>query len=263
MRFALRNEYIVVSLTTTPYRVYPMRQVIEFVLAEKVPLKAIYVNLPYVFKRNNMPYPVPQYLTDNPRLTILRPKDYGPGTKLLGALEQAKLPANAIIITVDDDITYPKNILLHLAYKAKQNPDHAIGLSGMRPHYNRKGQIITDSLRGIGLKAIKENNALVPILEGFAGIAYRPRFFDKSVFEIENAPRECRNSDDIFFSFYLAKNNVPRQVLRSKYMFLEMVSWNEMVGFNHDALHQLSPTPAERHRACVAYLKETYPGVDF
>ncbi|HSX21138.1 MAG TPA: hypothetical protein VLG38_08475 [Gammaproteobacteria bacterium] len=263
MRFSLRNEHIVVSLTTTPYRVHSMRAVINFILAENIPLKALYVNIPYVFKRDNIEYVIPEYLLNDKRITVLRPNDYGPGTKLLGTLEQAKLPPDAILITVDDDIIYPKNILLYLAYKAKRNPNYAIGLSGMNPHYNRKGQIITDSLYGIGLKAVKRNNAFVAILEGFGSIAYRPKFFDASIFALENAPRECRNSDDLYISFYLAKRNVPRQVLRNKYMHLEKIGWNPGVGLNKDALHQLTPSPAERHRACVAFMKAQDPDVPF
>lgn len=263
MRIAVRNEYIVVSLTTTPYRINQMRPVIDFILQEKLPLKTVYVNIPYIFKRDNLEYKIPEWLENNDRITILRTKDYGPGTKLLGTLEQAQLPPNAIIITLDDDIKYPKNILLYLAYKAKSNPEVAAGLSGMNPHYNKQGVIITDSLTGIGLKFDKRPNASVAILEGFAGIAYRRHFFDNSIFALEDAPRECRNSDDLFISFYLAKQGIVRQVLRNKYMSLERVKWNEAVGFNKDALHQLSPTPAERHRACVVFMKSQDPNVKF
>lgn len=263
MRFALRNEHIVVSLTTTPYRISSMREVIDFVLAEEIPLKTVYVNIPHLFKRDNLAYVIPSWLQNYPKVTILRTEDYGPGTKILGTLAQAHLPPKTIIITVDDDIKYPKNILLHLAYQAKKNPQHAVGFSGMMPHYNKRGQIITDSLSGIGLKANKQNGAHVSILEGFAGIAYRPEFFKPSVFEIEDAPRECKNSDDVFLSYHLAMNNIPRQVIRNKYMNLEKIAWNPSVGLNQDALHQLHPKPAERHRICVAYLKEKYPGVNF
>ncbi len=263
MRIALRNESIVISLTTTPYRINSMREVLDFVTAEKVPLKAIYVNIPYVFKRDNLEYKVPEWLKVYPNVTILRPDDYGPGTKLLGTLALASLPTDTIVITVDDDIKYPKNMLLYLAYYAMKNPHAAVGFSGMKPHYNKQGQIITDSPSGVGLKAIKQNGAHVPILEGFAGIAYRATFFKPSVFEISEAPRECRNSDDVFLSYHLAMNNIPRQVIRTKNMNLEKITWNPQVGLNQDALHQLHPHPAERHRICVAYLKERYPGVEF
>lgn len=262
MRFALRNEYIVVSLTTTPYRIYQSRPVIDFILAEKVPLKAIYLNVPHRFKRDNLEYKIPQWLQDNKRVTILRTEDYGPATKLLGSLEQAKLPANAIIITVDDDVVYPKNLLLYLAYRAHKSPDKAIGLSGMNPHYNKHGQIITDG-PGIGLKANFTNDASVAILEGFGGIAYRRKFFDNSIFEIVNAPRECVNSDDLYLSFYLAKHNIERKVLRDPNMSLDYITWNQIVGFDVDALHRLSPTPAKRHRTCIAYMKQQDPKVIF
>ncbi len=261
---SLKNEHIVVSLTTTPYRINSMQTVIDFILSEKIPLKNIYINIPYIFMRDNIEYNIPDWLQNKEqRLKILRTKDYGPGTKLLGTLEQATIPDNAIIITLDDDIRYPRNILLYLAYKASKNPSYAIGLSGMRPHYNKQGRIITDSPSGVGLKAIKKHNSFVPILEGFAGVAYRKHFFDDSIFSLTDAPRECRNSDDIYISFYLARKQIPKQLLRSKYMQLDKVAWNPVVGLSQDALHQLSPPPAERHRICVDYLKDRYPNVDF
>lgn len=263
MRFKLRNEYIVVSLTTTPHRINEIKPVLDFVLNENLPLKSLYLNVPYVFKRDNTPYVIPDWLQNDPRITILRPKDYGPGTKLLGTLEQAQLPPNAIIITVDDDITYPKNALLYLAYRAKQRSNYAVGFSGMNPHYNKQGLIVIDSLFGIGLKTVARDNAYVAVLEGFGGIAYRRKFFDDTIFAIEQAPRECRNSDDVYISYYLAKQGIPRQVLRTKHMYMEKIKWNEEVGFKADALHQLSPRPAERHRACVQFLKAQDPDVPF
>lgn len=262
MRYALRNEHIVVSLTTTPYRIYQMRPVIDFILAEKVPLQAVYVNVPHIFKRDGIEYRIPSWLQDNNKITILRTNDYGPATKLLGSLEQAKIPANAIIITVDDDVNYPKNLLLYLAYRAHRNPDKAIGISGMNPQYNKRGQIITDG-SGVGLKANFVDNASVAILEGFGGIAYRRKFFDNTIFDVASAPRECINSDDLYVSFYLAKHNIDRKVLRDKNMSLDHIVWNQVVGFDVDALHRLSPSPAERHKICVAHMKQQDPNVIF
>lgn len=263
MRWSIRNEYIVVSFTTTPYRIDKIKPVLDFLFAENIPLKNIYINIPHTFKRDNIPYVIPAWLQQETRVNILRTQDYGPGTKLLGTLEQTNLPNNAIIITVDDDVQYPKNMLLYLAYKAKQNPSFAVGFSGMNPHYNKHGQIITDSPGGIGLKSDLHDKAFVSILEGFAGIAYRREFFDDKIFNIQNAPRECINSDDLYLSFYLAEKGIPRQVVRTKAMSLDRISWNPEVGLKEDALHQLSPRPAERHRACVAYMKDQNPNVIF
>lgn len=263
IRYALRDEHIVVSLTTTPHRINAIKPVIDFLLKEDVPLQAIYLNIPHVFKRDNLKYEIPAWLENHPRVTILRTNDYGPGTKLLGTLEQTTLPEKAIIITVDDDNTYPKNLLLHLAYRAKQHANYAIGYSGMNPHYNSKHKVIVDSLLSIGLKPDKRDQAFVAVLEGFAGVAYRKYFFDNSIFEIENAPRECRNSDDVYISFYLARRGIPRQVVRTKYMQFEKVAWNPEVGFNEDALHKLSPHPAKRHRACIEFMQDQNPYVRF
>ena len=132
----------------------------------------------------------------------------------------------------------------------------------MNPHYDDHHQIVTSG-PGVGLKADFNNNATVAILEGFGGIAYRRKFFDNTIFEILHAPRECINSDDVYLSFYLAQHNIERKVLRETNMSLDYIVWDQVVGFNVDALHKLSPTPAERHKICIAYLQQKYPNVNF
>lgn len=102
--------------------------------------------MPYVFKRKNVPYTIPTWLEKKQVITILRSKDYGPATKLLGTLAIFDLPSDTIIITVDDDVYYPDNLILQLAYKAKQNPNRAMKVLWVpNPDYDNNGNIPYDS----------------------------------------------------------------------------------------------------------------------
>ncbi len=246
MRYALKDEYIVVSLSTTPHRIDKIGPTLDTLLRQNAPIKAIYLNIPYIFKRNNTMYKIPDWLLRIPNITILRSKDYGPATKLLGTLANADLPANAIIITVDDDVYYPKNLVLQLAYKAMQQPGRAIGIIGANP----------DPESELGITKIKQNDALVSILQGYAGVAYRKHFFNNSVFEIVETIADCINSDDIYLSHYLERHSIPRQVLSNNYINSCDIRWQTDIGTDNNSLHMLTPKPSEKHKNCLSFLLE-------
>jgi hypothetical protein len=246
MRYELKDEYIVVSLSTTPHRIDKISPTLNTILAQTAPIKAIYLNIPYVFKRENTAYQIPESLLSNQKIKILRSDDYGPATKLLGTLANTDLPANAIIITLDDDVYYPANLVLHLAFKAKQHPERAIGIIGANP----------DPDAELGITKIHQNDALVSILQGYAGVAYRRHFFDNSVFGILNTTAECINSDDIYLSHYLARHGIQRQVLSNRYINACDILWQTGIGTDDNSLHNLIPRPAEKHKSCMSFLSE-------
>lgn len=262
MAFKLRKEKIVVSFSTTPHRINEIEATVKTILQQNIKVDAIYITVPYVFLRDNTPYVIPEWLQKNTKIKILRSEqDYGPATKLLGVLKQVQLDPNTIIITVDDDINYPRNTFLQLAYKAQQNPNAAIGLSGVKPNYDQYGVLIANNIGGF--TTLKSDNSKPTILQGFGGIAYRRSFFGADIFEIVNYPRECINSDDVYFSFYLAKNNIDRILLNNRFIDKLKIDYDNEVGLRNDALHKLIPTPSDKHRVCIAYLKGLNPNVNF
>jgi hypothetical protein len=261
LRQQLRKEYIVVTLSTTPHRIAKIAPFLESILRQNITIQHIYLNIPHIFKRDNLTYQIPAWLTANDRITILRTTDYGPATKLLGLLEQVTLPRDAIIITLDDDIYYPKNYVMHLAAKASQHPNTAVGMAGAEPYYDLHGLI--DIHSEIGLIKKYKHTESATILEGFAGVAYRTYFFDADIFEINNFPEECVQSDDIYFSFYLARKNIMRLTAANKYASVaHLKNYYNPVGMGTDALHNLVQ-PAIKHRACIAFLKNKFSNVTF
>ncbi len=260
MRWRLLGQPIVVSFTTTPTRLNKIQPTVKTILKQNLNVDAIYLNVPYFSKRDNAPYTIPDWLRDEKKITILRTQDYGPGTKLLGLLEQTDLKPNTIIITVDDDVFYPNNLFLQLAYKAMQNPNYAVGISGVDPDYDSQGLISTKSQMGTIERY--DQQGFVSILQGYGGIAYRRSFFKEDIFDLDQMPI-CRNTDDMFFSFYLAKNAHPRLMLRNDYINIYPILWYNSIGTDTDALHKQTPKPAFKNRDCVAALKAQNPGVVF
>jgi hypothetical protein len=78
---------------------------------------------------------IPDWIANDPAITVFRPKkDYGPATKLFGALEYIKTrPEITRIITVDDDIEfiYADHIERITSLHAKR-PDEVLTFSGLR-----------------------------------------------------------------------------------------------------------------------------------
>lgn len=254
MRFRLRDQHIVLALTTTPYRINKTALTLATLVSQNIRLDTIYLSIPHKFARDGSDYVIPEWLSNDKRFTILRTEDYGPGTKLLGLLEQVKLPPKTIIVTVDDDVFYPKNLALQLAYQSMLNPNYAIGISGVDPEYDQDNAIATTS--PMGLIKRYERDGMVTILQGYGGIAYRAEFFDPSIFELLKNSPECRYVDDIYFASYLARRGIKRRMLKNQFIDVYEIQWFHRLGTGDDALHKQIPKPAFKHRACVERLQQ-------
>jgi hypothetical protein len=101
------------SMTTIPSRFANVHKTIDSLLNQFFPPKQIILNIPkqYGFRFDNKS--IPQWDIDalqrkyGAKLRIhMMEKDYGPGSKLLGALECEDISDDAYIILVDDDMLY-------------------------------------------------------------------------------------------------------------------------------------------------------------
>lgn len=88
---------------------------------------------------------------------------------------------------------------------------------------------------------------------------HRRSFFNDDIYEILNSPRECINSDDVYLSYYLARYNIDRIVLNNRFIDKLKIDYDNEVGLRADALHQLIPTPSDKHRACIGFFKNPSP----
>lgn len=128
--------------------------------------------------------------------------DHGPVTKLWPAIDAALAPDD-LIVTVDDDIVYAPNWLALIAAAAEQYPSDAIGFSGWNVASFLAGRNAYDFM-----SAPQER---VDVLEGWAGVAYRRRFFDGVA--ILNPPPAFQFVDDVWISSRLAKKGINRRLI--------------------------------------------------
>ena len=114
---------------------------------------------------------------------------------------------NNLIVTVDDDVIYPKNLLAvlmetHLTY----------------PHSIVANRVRLMELEGANFKPyrgwkINEVGAQNPsknlFSTGVGGVLYQPQFFPKSFFDIEGIKQTNCSADDIWLKAGQVVNNIP------------------------------------------------------
>jgi len=214
---------IVATLTTLPDRYSLLAKTVVSLDNQKRPFDAIYLTMPKVCKRLGTEYPpLPKEISAI--VTVVKVKqDYGPITKLLGGLYRETDP-NTVIVTVDDDVVYPPDLVEKIEEISTSLPNGApfaigaagytlsAGLSRAVCYYNRNGFFQTFISPKIPLSGYD-----VDILYGFSGIAYRRGFFPekKALYDDLLSYTEDRDvfaNDDILISAYLAKRGIRRRV---------------------------------------------------
>ena len=114
------NIDIYISLTTIPPRFLSdeFELLLINLINQSIKPTKIFVSLPikymrnFLYDRNKVEEKI-KYITKKYNLIeFLRPKDYGPATKLLGLIELKKLNDDDIIIVLDDDIHYSNNLVM-------------------------------------------------------------------------------------------------------------------------------------------------------
>lgn len=206
---------IVFSLTTMPHQVANLGETIESLLAQDIPADAIYLSLPYVSRRSGQPYLIPdwmykRYLENNKTtVRVLRSDDFGPLTKLVPALETENDP-DTLIVTVDSDKIYPKDLLTHLVKHAQRSPDVAFGVCGWGFYWMSEPAGVVPlyvpwSMRG-------EYGRETDVLQACCGNAYRRRFF-ADLPKLKDPHPKCFTTDDLWIAGYLATVSHVKRVL--------------------------------------------------
>jgi len=185
----------VISMTTLPKRLPHIGPVIDSILKFNPDIDKLYICLPYGdVNKKHIP-------SDTEKLKVIRCKDYGPITKILGVLEYETDP-NTLILTLDDDTLIKKNVTKILKHKSKLYPNAALSFSGWcYGIFPVKYQIVLDNTR----------DAKVDWIQGVHGILYQRKFMDLDEilnFEL-NHPLLFKN-DDHRIAAYLESKHIDR-----------------------------------------------------
>lgn len=211
---------VVASLTTMPDRYFKIVKTLQTLNDQTYKLDAIYLGLPYKSRRLGIEYgEVPDEIKK--LCTIVRCEDYGPITKIVAGIIKEDDP-NTVIITFDDDMIYPNNMVESLIKHHKKYPDSAIGSSGMLLKYSCPMCAITPNENNFFYRIPKFpvpiKGRRVDSIYGYPGALYVRKFFpSNSLLEgkflnyalIDN---NMLMNDDIVISGYLSLHNIERRI---------------------------------------------------
>ncbi|MFY0606651.1 MAG: hypothetical protein JXR10_08045 [Cyclobacteriaceae bacterium] len=223
------NSNIYVSLTTTPDRIGKIKDTLNSLLDQNTQAQAIILNLPRVSLKG-VEYSIPSFLKNNTNVTInWIPEDLGPASKSLPTLRNPDIPSDALIVVLDDDQVYPKNLLELYLQSSQLYPDHALTICGWKvpkslQHQEKK------ILRGAGLKLAEpkaniSEDSQVEVLQGASSYAIKKSFFDNQIFDFSVAPINAMFADDIWLSGHLAKRKVPRKLIKGSFSYCRILAY--------------------------------------
>jgi hypothetical protein len=254
----LQQHRVYLSLTTTPSRAQYLPMTLAALDLEHV--TQVFLVIPKRFGRNGMPYTLPPGLsTMFPKLKILFiEQDLGPISKLLPTLaylQQHDPDLDNIILTIDDDVLYPRGLVHELIYQLSHH-DAVVG--GMTDNNLTKGlpwhEQLTWLSRNIIWKdwGLRQRNLVV----GFGGVGYKLKFLDYALLQqLSQGHRSCYLADDLVISYALHLKAIPRLRVTNQYLNPYLILPLEY-GSQADALHKLNDTQ-QRYHTCSNYLVQS------
>lgn len=206
---------LIVSLTTIPSRLNLVHFSVESILAQTVLPEKIVL---YITSNiNEYDLPVNLKNLEGRGLDIKFIDDVGPHTKLIYALKDF---GGKSIVTVDDDVIYPINMLQSLYEQHKKFPKAIIANWARELSFDsfgevngiRSGRLLTPILLENEIEQAKKFEP-TPNLLGFpygtGGVLYPAGSLHKKVFDIQAFKRLCPKEDDIWFKAMSILNKTP------------------------------------------------------
>ena len=210
-----KDKNIIIHLTTIPSRLKSIGCVITSLVNQSVKADKIILSLPKESKREKIKYEVDTIIENflKKRNIIINycKNDYGPATKLLGFLETYKYDTNDIIIIVDDDKKYDKDLIKNFLDGWDRNKKCVL---------MRKGVDLFDNLEQKVIRGCDINkDYLIKNLLGTGGVMYDSEILNKDIFNFyeeiyEKLGDAIFYNDDIFFSLYLEMKNIKQYVIQ-------------------------------------------------
>ena len=218
--FKSTSVRVVFSLTTMPNNVVHLRGTLDSLVAQTFRADEIFVAIPRMSARTGVNYTIPVWLDEYKKhgvTTLSLPVDFGPATKLIGALEREKSPS-PIVITFDDDKIYAPHIAQKLVWLNTHHPGIAFGACGyaLMP-VDSAWEVIAVYV----LWFMRGRGRYVDVLQGVCGNVYRVGFFHgeepqtgkKRLQHLMQPPTPCFTTDDIWIAGHLAMRGIPRVLL--------------------------------------------------
>ena len=227
---------------------------------------AVLLCVPHVFRRTGETYTIPDWVAS--LATVVRTDDYGPATKVLGAL-QAEQDPDTRIIYVDDDALYHPQLVASLSKLSALYPDAALGYSGMSMDMTKTCECALMTLylleRAVTNSAPGQTVCWpVPGLEGRWGVIVRRGLLDTQLFMLKDAPMPLFLADDLVLGAYFASRGIPRYYVINAEIGHDTVVTATDYDSTHDSLHKGASghghgTNVSNYVACILVHAQAYP----
>lgn len=195
------DSQIIVSLTTHGKRIYDVHATIESIMQGSVKPNKIVLWISEDYRNTILPLTLQKQ--KNRGLEIKYCKDIRSYTKLIYAL---KMYPDASIVTIDDDIIYPHDLLEHLVNAHTESPD-CICANWIREYPRNLGENYMSILKWKQLFDATEISERY-FFEGFAGVLYPPYSLDLEVFNERVFMDICKYADDVWFNAMALKAGI-------------------------------------------------------
>ena len=195
------DSQIIVSLTTHGKRIYDVHATIESILQGSVKPNKIILWISEDYRNTILPLTLQKQQKRG--LEIKYCKDIRSYTKLIYAL---KMYPDASIVTIDDDIIYPHDLLEHLVNAHTESPD-CICANWIREYPRNLGENYMSILKWKQIFDATEISERY-FFEGFGGVLYPPYSLDSEVFNEKVFLDICKYADDVWFNAMALKTGI-------------------------------------------------------
>lgn len=214
---------VVATYTTLPGREYTLEESIKSLLAQKRKLDVIYITIPKEAIRLGVCYTEPSDFLKKNCVIVTPDQDYGPITKIYGALMREKDPKTCIL-SCDDDVIFPPEFVSTLMGKRKKYPRSAI--CGTGAMFGRGLWFLSivssikpfDGWKGFTGFRVGKNGRPIDIAFGVGGVLYnrgmfppREELYDK-LWKYSIGDKDIFHNDDVLISGYLSGKNIERRL---------------------------------------------------
>lgn len=242
------NQQVIVSLTSFPAAIPYAAGAVQSILNGSVLPDKVVLYLTFAqFGEDGIPQELQKLANENPRFEIRDyPRDIRSYRKLIPALKDFP---DAIIVTIDDDVAYHKNMLRDLLQLHKQLPNAVLAHRAKRmipdkPYRKWKKYRWYHFLR----KRIHAD--YLNIQTGVGGVLYPPHSLKKEMMDVELFTELAPTTDDIWFWAAGVANetkvvpvpfghNKPRGLEKPKELSLKTVNFKSGIDRNSAALKNI------------------------
>ena len=249
MKNMLKQKKVIVSLTSFPAAIPYAKEAIKSILVgNTLPDKVVLYLTFSQFKDSKIPLELMALANNNPLFEIRNYKqDIRSYRKLIPALKDFP---NDIIVTIDDDVRYHKDMLRDLLHLHEQIPDVIIANRAKKIKLNAPYRQ-WKKYRWYHFFANRLNFSFKNIQTGVGGVLYPPNSLNTKMLDTDLFTEIAPTTDDIWFwaaavsngtyivPYPFGKHNKPRGLEKPKNLSLKTTNFKRGTDLNRSAFEKI------------------------